>query len=171
MSAVEERIEAEEIKGLRAVVQELKDIEEIKQLKARYCYLVDERRWDELAELWTEDAVAHYGFWGDFSGKEEIMEKFFRGMVEPAASFFVHMVHNPVIKVQGDFATGSWYLTAQSTSTFTGTNQAVWVMGRYDDEYQRVGGAWKIKVLNFEFKYFTPYEEGWAKTPFMQLTT
>jgi hypothetical protein len=160
-------MDVQEIKRLTAVLEELRDIEAITQLKARYCYLVDERRWDELAELWTEDAVGDYDFWGIYRGKQEIMQKLFREVFDAAASFFVHMVHNPLIKVRGDSATGDWYLTAQSTTA--GSNQAMWVMGRYDDEFQRVGGEWKIKSLKFKFKYFTPYEEGWGKTPMMTL--
>ncbi len=37
-------------------------------------------------------------------------------------------------------------------------------MGIYEDRFKRVRGAWKISSLKFEFKYYTPYEDGWAKT-------
>jgi ketosteroid isomerase-like protein len=145
--------------NLEAAVRELWDIEAIKQLKARYCYLVDERRWEELAQLWTEDAVGEYGFQAIFRGRDAIMRGFFHPL--PASAFFVHMVHNPIISVRGDSASGQWYLTAQSASD---AGQAMWVMGRYQDEFQRVGGEWKIKSLKFEYYYLAPYEEGWGKT-------
>lgn len=158
-----------EEKQLATVLKELKDIEDLKTLKARYCHLVDSRRWDELAELWTEDATCDYDFFGQYNGREEIVNKFFRELVNNAASFMVHMVHNPIIEVQGDTAFGTWYLTAQTT--IQPFNQAVWVMGIYRDRFKRVDGAWKFTSLEFRFKYYTPYEDGWAKTPIWQIPT
>jgi hypothetical protein len=156
-----------ELEQLKATLNELRDIEAIKKLKATYCHLVDSGRWDELAELWTEDAVCDYGFFGSYNGRDQIIGKFFRELVTSASSFSAHMVHNPVIEVRGDAASGIWYLTAQTT--IQPVNQAVWVMGIYRDQLKRVGGSWKISSLEFEFKYYTPYEDGWAKTQMWEI--
>jgi hypothetical protein len=150
--------EAEE---LRAILNELRDIEAIKRLKATYCHLVDAGGWDELVELFTEDATCDYGFFGTYEGREQIVNKFFRELVSSATSFNAHMVHNPIIDVNGDTASAAWYLTAQTT--IQPANQAVWVMGIYHDKFRRVGGAWRISSLTFDFKYYTRYEDGWAK--------
>jgi len=147
----------------RAILNELRDIEAIKRLKATYCHLVDAGRWDDLAELFTADARCDYGFFGCYEGRDQIVNTFFRGLVASAASFNAHMVHNPIIDVRGDAASGAWYLTAHTT--IQPANQAVWVMGIYHDEFRRVAGIWKLASLEFEFKYYTPYEDGWAKTP------
>jgi hypothetical protein len=155
------------VEELRAAVNELRDIEAIKTLKARYCHLVDGRRWDELAELWSEDATCDYGFFGSYEGREEIVNGFFRDTVDSVSSFMVHMVHNPLVDVQGDSASGTWYLTAQTTIQPPG--QAVWVMGIYRDRFRRIGGEWKLTRLEFEFKYYTPFEDGWAKTPMWEV--
>ena len=37
-------------------------------------------------------------------------------------------------------------------------------MGIYRDEFRRIEGNWKIASLNVEFKYYTPFEDGWART-------
>jgi hypothetical protein len=156
-----------ETEQMLSLLKDLKDIEALKRLKARYCHLVDSRSWDELAELWTPDATCDYGFFGSYEGRDQIIGKFFRELVDSAASFMVHMVHNPLIDVRGDRASGSWYLTSQTT--IQPSNQAVWVMGIYRDEFRRVAGDWKISSLKFEFKYYTPFEEGWAKTPMWEI--
>ena len=156
-----------ELGELKAALDELRDIEALKTLKARYCHLVDAGRWDELAELWTEDASCDYGFFGRYAGRDAIMNEFFRELVASASSFNAHMVHNPLIEVRGDSASGTWYLTAQTT--IQPANQAVWVMGIYRDEFQRIDGSWKISSLEFEFRYYTPYEDGWAKTPMWEI--
>ena len=156
-----------EVEELRVALGELRDVEALKALKCRYCYLVDARRWNELLELWAEDAVCDYGFFGTYKGREEIVHKFFGETVESVSSFMAHMVHNPVIELAGDHARGTWYLTAHTT--IQPANQAVWVMGIYRDEFKRIGGSWKISSLAFEFKYYTPFEEGWAKTPMWEI--
>jgi hypothetical protein len=156
-----------EMEELRAALQELKDLEAIKSLKSKYCHLVDSRSWNELAELWTEDATCDYGFFGSYRGRDEIVEKFFGELVESASSFNAHMIHNPLIDLRGDRASGTWYLTAHTT--IQPANQAVWVMGLYRDEFERVEGEWKISSLTFEFKYYTPFEDGWVKTPMWEI--
>lgn len=152
-----------ETEELRAILTELRDIEAIKRLKARYCHLVDAGRWADLARLFTEDAVCNYGFFGVYKGRDEIVNKFFRETVGSVSSFNAHMVHNPVIDVHGDTASAAWYLTAHTT--IQPANQALFVMGIYHDELKRIDGKWKFTAVSFEFKYYTPYEDGWAKTP------
>lgn len=147
-----------------AAIARLVDIEALRQLKARYCYLVDEANWDELEGLWTENAVCDYGFFGRYEGRKPIMDSFFRGLVASASTFNAHLLHNPVVEVEGNLAHASWYFTAHTTVG----GRAFWVMGKYRDRYARVQGEWKIASIVVEFKYYTPFDEGWAKTPMWQ---
>jgi hypothetical protein len=41
----------------------------------------------------------------------------------------------------------------------------MWLAGRYEDDYLRVGAEWKFKRLRFFTRMLTPYDEGWAKKP------
>jgi ketosteroid isomerase-like protein len=138
------------------------DIQAIATLKARYCQLVDGQQYDDLAELFTEDATCDYDFMGSYKGRDEIMKKFFRELLQSATSFMAHTVHHPVIEVNGDAATGAWYLTAKAR--LRPSSQAVWVLGVYRDGFKRVAGQWKISALTFRYWYFTPYERDWAKS-------
>jgi len=42
-------------------VRELVEIEAIKRLKYKYLRCIDQKRWDELAETFTEGATCSYG--------------------------------------------------------------------------------------------------------------
>lgn len=150
-----------------AAVRLLLDIEAIKQLKHRYLRYVDAADWKALDRLWTEDAWCNYGFLGRFEGRQGIMDGFFRGLVSAASSFNAHMVHNPIVEIDGDSARGNWYMTAQTV--IQPQNQAVWAMGVYEDTFRRVDGEWLIASLAVEFRYYTPYEDGWAKTRMWQI--
>jgi hypothetical protein len=42
----------------------------------------------------------------------------------------------------------------------------VWIAGRYRNDFLRSNGEWRIHHLRVENLFATPYENGWAKTPF-----
>ena len=54
------------------------------------------------------------------------------------------------IDVDGDDATGHWYLWEPATAE---SGEPIWIAITYNDRYKRVGGEWKIDYskLNFHF--------------------
>ena len=87
-------------------MQQLWDIEQIKQLKAKYCYYVDEyfedpANFDRLMhEVFVDDTELDFGEVGTATGRAEV-EKFFRNAVFGALSFCQHLVHSPLITFSG----------------------------------------------------------------------
>ncbi len=154
------------IEELEARVRNLEDIEAIRKLKARYCDLCDagltkDENRDALVALFTADAKVDFGM-GEgsaFEGKAGL-EIFFGQMVPAGVTFCMHMVHNSVIDVDGDTATGRWYFEAPTTNAVT--NKAQWMAGRYIEEYTREGEAWKFSSMKTEWNYIAPYDEGWG---------
>jgi len=134
--------------------------EEIRELRATYCYRTDRRDWDGYAALFTEDAHLDFGPVGEFDGREEI-----RGFAEHVVGanhpFLSHMLHNPIIDVdvEAGTATGQWYFEVPCTFE---DGSAGWIQGTYDDEYVREDGEWLFASIVADFNYFADYEEGWA---------
>jgi len=147
-------------KSLHARLQALEDQEAVKVLKAQYCYNVDSKNWRAVADLFTEDGVWDGEAFGRYRGRKAIYS-FFSKIVPTHLSFFVHMVHNPIIKVKGNRATGVWYWT--EPCTLKKTNQAAWICGRYNEQYLKQGKRWRVKTMRLKFFYVTPYEKGWVK--------
>jgi ketosteroid isomerase-like protein len=153
MSTPEERMRA------------LEDVEEIKQLKARYAAACDNNyAADAIAALSTEDAVWDGGSLGQAQGREKI-RRFFRRAPE-FFRFAIHNVMNPLIEVDGDHAIAQWYLL--QPATMAKGNQAVWLSAAYRDQYVRVGGKWMFQHLKVTANFLTPYEAGWAKQRFVE---
>ena len=157
------------LEELEARVRRLEDIEEIRKLKATYCFLCDaglddRRNRDELISHFTAEARVDFGLGpaSKFQGREGL-EVFFGEVVPGAVSFCMHMVHNAIIEVEGDRATGRWYYEAPTTDAASG--RAQWMAGTYVEEYAREDGEWKFVSIDTQWKYISPYDEGWAKNP------
>jgi len=144
----------------------LEDTEEIKKLKAKYCYLVDvalsdPSKWDELLEYFSDQAKIDFGPFGGREGKEAV-SKFFRRSVAGSLLFSAHMAHNPIIEVEGDKAKGRWYFHVPATDKRV--NRAVWITEAYEEEYMKEEGKWKFSFIKAEFFHHTPFDEGWVNT-------
>ena len=145
---------------LAARVRRLEDIEAIRRLKARYCFACDDGYDVEtLVELFTEDAVWDGGALGVAVGLEKI-RRFFERTPE-VMPFAVHMVMNPRIEIDGDTATGAWYLFQAATYAPDGT--ALWGSARYDEDYVRTDDGWKFKSLRLTSHFWTPFDQGWLE--------
>ena len=146
-------------------VRALEDVEAIKRLKHRYADACD-RGYDAdvLAALFAEDAVWDGGLFGRYEGQEAI-RAFFRG-VSSDIVFSMHYMMNPIIDINGDRATGTWYLF--QTCTFAEGNTPIWGAARYDEAYVREADGWKFQHLCLISSFWTPYAEGWVKRPFVQ---
>ena len=148
-----------DLEELERRVQVLEDIEAIKKLKALYClYCDDNFNADALVGLFATDAVWEGDDLGRHQGHEAI-RSFYKAIVR-RLTFAIHYVANPVIQVQGDRAHGTWYLLEPGTIE---NNQAIWIMGRYTDDYIKVDGRWLFSKVTLNIMVRTPYEDGWAK--------
>lgn len=122
----------------------LEDLEAIRQLKARYCAICDDdHNPAHIASVFAPDGIWEGAGFGTAQGHEAIRDLFrkFRKLI----SFSQHNVMNPQIRVDGDRATGSWYFLGPFT--FRKGNEDKWLAIRYDDDYVRSDGEWKLQHL------------------------
>jgi len=149
-------------------LQWLVDIEEIKQLKTRYAAACDnDYEPDAIAGLFTEDAVWDGGMMGYAETRSGIREFFAKA--SNLVGFAVHGLSNPLIEINGDRATGRWYL--HQPMVMKGTDAGFWFCAQYQDEYVRTSEGWKFKHVKIIEKAFTPYEEGFGKRLIADLPT
>src|SRR5688572_14638586 len=88
---------------------DLEAVEQIKQLKARYCRYIDTKRWSDWASTLTHDAVLIHpseGLHNPLTGRDQIVELVSRYLADVVT---VHVVHMPEIEVLGpDAARACW---------------------------------------------------------------
>jgi enoyl-CoA hydratase len=125
-------------------VDRLAAIEEIRQLKYRYCLICDDGHDPEqIIELFTEDAVWETtGAGRRHVGRDAIHRAF--ASFQATITFSQHNVTNGTIDVQGDLATGTWNF--MGVLGVEGRPPRCLLM-RYVEKYRRENGAWKISYL------------------------
>ena len=133
---------------------QLGEIEAIKQLKARYFRLMDQKRWDEFAELFTADCEQEWRASPESApqahrGRDAVVA-FIRASLEGLES--THHGHDPEISITGaTTASGIWALfdhcTRDGEVVFHGA-------GWYEDDYVKEGGAWKIRRTRLRARPF-----------------
>ena len=123
--------------------EKLVEIEALKQLKARYCRLLDAKDWVGWRSLFTDDFCSDTAESGGktITGADEFVA-FVEKALGKAHRVTVHQSHAPEIEVtSATTATGIWALEDVVRFGF-GLNLKGY--GHYREEYQKVGDEWKI---------------------------
>ena len=133
-------------------VDDLLTLEAIKRLKYAYLRCLDQKRWDELAELFTVDATAAYGGGThSFAGRDEILG-FLRTALGSEQHLTVHRVHQPEIERTGaDSATGVWAF--DDIVIMEDHELTVRGAGFYTDTYVRTDDGWRISATGYKRTY------------------
>lgn len=154
--------------ALEAQVTAAEDVAAIKRLQRQYGYYVDKGMWDDVADLYAEDAVANYPA-GTFVGHESIRKHLFMNVGGgdvgdnglPDNRLYNHINMQPVVHLDpgGRTAKGRWRAFAMLGSFGGG---ATWAEGIYEMTYRKVDGVWKIQTLDYHSGFAAPYSTGWV---------
>ncbi len=152
------------IASLERRVARAEDRQEIERLQYVYGYYIDNRMWDEMADLFCERSPSiEIGRRGRYVGKARIR----RFLVEVLGGgrwglvrheIINHMQLQPVISVAEDGSSARMRSRAVvQGSSPPGGDKMLWAEGVYENEYVKEGGHWKIKHL------------GWVPTFYVEL--
>lgn len=141
------------IEELRKNIQQLMDIEAIKQLKHAYFRCIDTANMEELGTLFHDDVLVHF-IGGHYEWKLEGRDEYLANVGGAFSNRSVghHNGHHPEIQMHSDTeATGIWYLADNmwilDHKAFT-TGTAI-----YWDRYTKVNGRWTIRETRYERVY------------------
>jgi ketosteroid isomerase-like protein len=127
-------------------VQALEDLEEIRKLHQRYINLMDNLQYEQVLDLFTEDATVEIRNFGVKRGRKEISEIYIGVLAKNRGSirYDGHLAIEPDIEVVDNNARGTWliYMLFSKPSI-------QWVQGRNECEYRKEDGKWKLSMLKF----------------------
>jgi ketosteroid isomerase-like protein len=126
------------------IIRELADLEAIRDLARRYAHYVWQKDAAGAIELFTDDAVMDTGDRPPIAGRPAL-----RAEYAPTfhLSTITPFVHNHVVELAGDRATGTCYLDLRA---ITEEGVAMTGFGFYEDRYQRAAGGWKFASRRLE---------------------
>lgn len=131
-------------------LQQLSDLEEIRQLKHRYFRCIDTANWAEVGSVFADDVEIDYrggGYRLNVKGKADMIEFL-------AASFnsdvvAMHHGHSPEIEFTGpDSAKGIWYLEDRFINPER--NEDTVGTAIYYDRYVRTADGWKLSFSEYD---------------------
>ena len=150
---------------LEIEITRAEDVRAIKKLQRAYGYYADRGLWDDLANLFTDAAVADYPS-GIFDGNASIRAMFIQnlGQGKPGLAegrIYNHTILQPVVDLAADgaTATGRWRVLGM-LGRYGGS--ATWADSLYRFDYVKQNGRWKIQSLIAYAGSGGSYEAGWA---------
>jgi hypothetical protein len=151
---------------LETEVIRAEDIRAIRKLQRAYGYYADRGLWADLADLFTDDAIANYPS-GGFDGNASIRAMFVQNLGQGKAGLadgriYNHTILQPVVDLAADgaTATGRWRVLGM-LGRFPGS--AAWADSLYRFDYVKQGGRWKIRTLTAYAGSGGSYDQGWVK--------
>ncbi len=113
-------------------------VREIEELKYRYVRCLDTKDWDGFAACMTPDVTSDYNGLS-FADRNALVE-YMRTNLEGIST--MHHVHHPEITVDGDTATGRWYL--YDKVLVPALDYYLEGAAFYADRYARTSDGWRI---------------------------
>lgn len=124
-------------------IQEISDRFEIQDLLYNYADMIDNKKFDQLREVFTEDAFIDYSVYGGAKGSREEIISF----LKEAMTIFPNTHHlnaNMQIKVEGDTGTGR-VMCFNPQEMDLGDKTHTFMLGLwYVDKYRRTTEGWRI---------------------------
>jgi len=144
-------------------LQEISDRMEIQDLCYYYSDVIDQKDFDKLYNVFSEDAFIDYSVYGGAAGNRDEIISFLKDAL-PAFPNTQHLNANLQIKVDGDEATGRvMCFNPQELTVGEGKTETFMLGLWYVDKYVRTAQGWRIqkrveeKSWHFNVPDFMPF--------------
>jgi hypothetical protein len=150
------------IQALEARLQRLESNAAIERLQYIYGYYLDNRMWDAIVALFTEDGEVEIGRRGIYRGTEQLRTFFHEVLGGGRSGRGRKELHNH-IQMQGVVslnepplhAFGRFRALAQFAQTLAdGSPGCGWAEGVYENEYVLRDGAWRLRVVRWVASFY-----------------
>lgn len=138
---------------LRTRVAKLEDLEELRDLKARYARCTDENHHAPThatavaaADLFADDGILDLGPGAHYVGRPAILDAY-ENIFPTQTSWSTHYVTQPLIALSGATATGVWRFLLYTQPKATPPGPVLVINGRYDEKYVKTSAGWRFKEV------------------------
>jgi hypothetical protein len=161
------------VKYLEARLTEVHDTQQIEKLQRIYGYYLDNRKWDDVVDLFSENTdsleISDSGVYLGKAGVGRFFKGFLgRGGLPPGSGALgTHMQLQGVVNLDpdGNTAKGRWQCLMLLATPLNNQLTALLGHGVYECEYTKESDIWKFRKMHFYLVFRTPWDQGWVKTP------
>lgn len=114
---------------------------EIQRQLIMFARAMDNRDWDAIEAITSEDVRADFGI-GEVQGRRALIE-LIRSFLDNCGET-QHLLGNFVIEITGDTATSESYVSDMHLGKDTSDDISFRTLGNYSDTWEKVDGAWLI---------------------------
>ncbi len=154
---------ARQLAKANAIADALLDESAVQNLQAAYGYYVDRKMWDDVADLFAEDATFDVAGEGAYEGREAIRNRLLAsseaGLNEGELND--HLQLDPVITLAESGKASARGFELQMTGQHGGAS--AWAFGIFENTYVKENGVWKIQSVNLYPRFAADYNTGWAR--------
>ena len=129
------------------------DITAISHLKYRYLRSLDTKQWDEFAGCFVPETTGDYN--GLLFDNRDALVSYMKENL-PEGFLTMHQVHHPEITVDGDTATGRWYL--QDKVIVPAFQFMLEGAAFYSDRYVRTPAGWRVAHTGYRRTFEITYD-------------
>ena len=166
-----------EIKKLKEMAEEgarAKDYIEIWKVQSMYSHLYHIGRMSQIPGLFAQKTrgvsieIEDSGVYEGLKGVTRFWNSVFSDdKFRHAGHLALHMTVNPIIEINKDRtkARGIWHSHGYASMGMGGAPKQFLCLGKYDMEYVKEDGAWKILKFIYRQTFMCSYEKGWVEEP------
>lgn len=157
---------AAQLAELETRATRLKDVQDIKRLQRSFGYYMEEALWDQVVELFSDNATFEFGRDGVYRGKARISAWLHalgggqQGLREGQLQEYLQLMPVITLDESGTRARARWRAIMLLGEYGA---EALWGEGPYENEYVKEDGVWKISKLQWFQTILVPYEGGWGR--------
>lgn len=130
----------------------MNDVDQICRLKYSYLRTLDTKRWEEFADCFVPEATADYN--GLVFDHRAALVAYMQENLG-AGRITLHQAHHPEIDVEGDTATGRWYL--QDKVIVAEFGFMLEGAAFYEDRYVRTAEGWRVAHTGYRRTFEMTY--------------
>ena len=141
-------------------IRDANDYAAINNLEDAYGYYVDKTKWEQVTDLFTDDATLEIGLRGVYKGKARVLAYMRHLGNLDYGTVFNHSQLQPVVHIDPDglHAHGRFRAYMQVGVLKA---RAQWGDAVYENDYRKEDGVWKIEHLHAYFIYYVHATSGW----------
>lgn len=144
-------------------IQQLLDIEAIKQLKGLYCQCVAIEDWTTFFTLFTEDLEFVTPTEGVVYKTRSAFYAMHKKNLQDTKCWGVVRCYTPIITITGpDTATGVWAMEDVHIYPGDGPKVGHHGYGNYYEDYVRTEDGWRFKRIQVKYNRLEPQEGGYG---------